>query len=102
MSSAAALATRPSEPTGIDAARAAQLRAANINPRTGLATGLALLGAVIAVVLWHLYRLRARTAVALREKNMEIRRAQDQLVESEKQHEAEKVRTRIARDIHRS
>ncbi|HNE79578.1 MAG TPA: ATP-binding protein [Flavobacteriales bacterium] len=68
--------------------------------RTGLATGLALLGAVIAVVLWHLYRLRARTAVALREKNMEIRRAQDQLVESEKQHEAEKVRTRIARDIH--
>ena len=37
MSSAASPATR-SNPTGIDEARAAQLRAANINPRTGLAT----------------------------------------------------------------
>ncbi|TKW73515.1 MAG: hypothetical protein DI543_26560, partial [Bradyrhizobium icense] len=37
MSSAASPATR-SPTTGIDEARAAQLRAANINPRTGLAT----------------------------------------------------------------
>src|SRR5262245_20578620 len=38
MSSAASPAVRPNQPTGIDEARAAQLRAANINPRTGLAT----------------------------------------------------------------
>src|ERR1700755_22591 len=38
MSSATSPAVRPSQPTGIDEARAAQLRAANINPRTGLAT----------------------------------------------------------------
>src|SRR5215475_4264293 len=38
MSSAASPAVRPSQPAGIDEARAAQLRAANINPRTGLAT----------------------------------------------------------------
>src|ERR1700755_391792 len=38
MSSATSPAVRPSQPTGIDEARAAQLRLANINPRTGLAT----------------------------------------------------------------
>src|SRR5215475_11106650 len=38
MSSAASPAVRPSQPTGIDEARAAQLRVANINPKTGLAT----------------------------------------------------------------
>src|SRR5882724_4934763 len=36
--SSGASATARSNPTGIDEARAAQLRAANINPRTGLAT----------------------------------------------------------------
>ena len=38
MSSAASPTTRSGQATGIDEARAAQLRAANINPRTGLAT----------------------------------------------------------------
>src|ERR1700741_3830181 len=38
MSSATSPAVRPSQPTGIDEARAAMLSAANINPRTGLAT----------------------------------------------------------------
>jgi len=38
MSSAASPAAKSSHPAGIDEARAAQLRAANINPRTGLAT----------------------------------------------------------------
>src|SRR5689334_25379409 len=37
MSSGASASARPN-PTGIDQARAAQLRAANINPSTGLAT----------------------------------------------------------------
>src|SRR5438045_7439862 len=37
MSSGASASARPN-PTGIDEARAAKLRAANINPRTGLAT----------------------------------------------------------------
>src|SRR5215471_15647620 len=37
MSSGASASARPNS-TGIDEARAAQLRAANINPRTGLAT----------------------------------------------------------------
>ena len=38
MTSGAPASTQSSRPTGIDEARAAQLRAANINPRTGLAT----------------------------------------------------------------
>ena len=38
MSSGASPAAKSGYPTGIDEARAAQLRAANINPRTGLAT----------------------------------------------------------------
>src|SRR5919204_6971160 len=38
MSSAASPSAQSKLPTGTDAARAAQLRAANINPRTGLAT----------------------------------------------------------------
>src|ERR1700748_2984216 len=38
MSPAAPPAAKSSHPAGIDEARAAKLRAANINPRTGLAT----------------------------------------------------------------
>src|SRR5437868_4708906 len=38
MSSGAAASARSNQPAGIGEARAAQLRAANINPRTGLAT----------------------------------------------------------------
>src|SRR5262245_66317214 len=38
MSSAASPSARSKLPTGIDEARAVRLRAANINPRTGLAT----------------------------------------------------------------
>ncbi|MBX2971492.1 MAG: sensor histidine kinase [Flavobacteriales bacterium] len=44
--------------------------------------------------------LLAWLLIATRRKNAQIIRAQQQVVEVEKQHEAEQVRTRIARDIH--
>jgi signal transduction histidine kinase len=65
--------------------------------------GAILIGAlalVLLIVLYGSFRTKSRAAEALRRKNEEIQRAQAQLIESEKQREAEQVRTRIARDIH--
>ncbi len=51
------------------------------------------LAVLLALVSYRSYRAKSLA-------NEEIRRAQTQLIESEKQREAEQVRTRIARDIH--
>jgi len=55
--------------------------------------GACALAIALALALWSRFRL-ARKA------NMAILAAQDKLVSSEKQREAEQVRTRIARDVH--
>lgn len=55
---------------------------------------------VIAVLGFGLYRNSARNALAMRAKNEELVRAQEQLIISEKEREASEVRTRIARDVH--
>lgn len=55
---------------------------------------------VVAAVLLYLVRRVRSGARSLREKNEELVRAQHQLVISERQREAEKVRTHIARDVH--
>lgn len=55
---------------------------------------------VIAALGLGLYRNSARSALAMRAKNEELVRAQEQLITSEKQREASEVRTRIARDVH--
>lgn len=55
--------------------------------------GACVLAIALALALWSRFRL-ARKA------NMAILAAQDKLVSSEKQREAEQVRTRIARDVH--
>ena len=65
--------------------------------------GILALGALalaLALVLWRSNRAKTRSADVLRVKNEEIQRAQAELITSEKQREAELVRTRIARDIH--
>jgi signal transduction histidine kinase len=51
------------------------------------------LGVLLALILFRSYRAKSKA-------NEAIRRAQTELVHSEKQREAELVRTRIARDIH--
>ena len=58
------------------------------------------LAALLALSGYRSARMKSRAAEALARKNEEIQRAQAQLIESEKQREAEQVRTRIARDIH--
>jgi signal transduction histidine kinase len=54
----------------------------------------------LAVSLLFLFYTSRKGARKLAAKNAEILKAQEQLVQSEKQREAEQVRTRIARDIH--
>lgn len=61
--------------------------------RSIIIIALAALLAIIALGIWSRSRLLART-------NATILAAQQQLVDSEKAHEADVVRTRIARDIH--
>ncbi|MCB9182396.1 MAG: ATP-binding protein [Flavobacteriales bacterium] len=55
---------------------------------------------IAALVLWWLYRRSARMTRSLHVANAELVRTQDKLVKAEREHEAETVRTRIARDIH--
>jgi len=55
---------------------------------------------LLGAILFASYRSVRKSALALRTKNDELMRMQDQLVTSEKKREAEVVRTRIARDIH--
>lgn len=76
----------------------AKLQAERVQKRNAL-IGAGLLGALL-VLISLLYRANRRTAKLLAAKNMEILAAQEQLVRSEKEREAEQVRTRIARDIH--
>jgi signal transduction histidine kinase len=61
--------------------------------------GAVVLGALAGSLLFLFYTSR-KSAKRLSAKNAEILLAQAQLVNSEKQREAEQVRTRIARDIH--
>ncbi len=58
------------------------------------------LAALLALVWYRSFKAKSRAADELRRKNEEIQRTQARLVASEKQREAEQVRTRIARDIH--
>jgi len=55
---------------------------------------------LLGAILFVSYRSVRKNALALRTKNDELTRMQDQLVTSEKKRAAEVVRTRIARDIH--
>ncbi len=64
------------------------------------AVALCVLALALAFVWFRSYRAKSAAARTLLQKNVEIQRAQDELVRSEKQREAEQVRTRIARDIH--
>ena len=61
--------------------------------------GAGLVSALLLVLLFF-YRASRRTARLLAAKNAEILSGQARLVVSEKEREAEQVRTRIARDIH--
>lgn len=64
------------------------------------AVAIGLLAVALAFVLYRSVKAKSRAADELRRKNEQIQRAQTRLVASEKQREAEQVRTRIARDIH--
>jgi signal transduction histidine kinase len=64
------------------------------------ALGMGILAVVLALMVYRSYRAKSATAEALARKNDQIQRAQAELIKSEKQREAEQVRTRIARDIH--
>lgn len=64
------------------------------------AVSIGALALLLAVVWYRSYKAKSRAAAELQRMNEEIRRAQAELVRSEKQREAELVRTRIARDIH--
>ncbi|MBK9761048.1 MAG: hypothetical protein IPO90_14015 [Flavobacteriales bacterium] len=55
---------------------------------------------LLLVLALLLFRSARHKAEVLATKNAEIIQAQTRLIESEKQREAEQVRTRIARDIH--
>lgn len=70
-----------------------------------ISTGLLFL--ILAVFIFHRYRERHRTSLMLADKNRTIEKAyidlkatQQDLVETEKQREAQSIRVRIARDIH--
>ncbi|HPF90415.1 MAG TPA: ATP-binding protein [Flavobacteriales bacterium] len=55
---------------------------------------------IAALVLWRLYHRSKRTSRSLHAANVELVRTQEKLVKAEREHEAETLRTRIARDIH--
>lgn len=76
----------------------ARLSAERVKRRNALIGGSLL--SVLLVVLAFFYHASRRSGRLLSEKNTEILRAQEQLVLSEKAREAERVRTRIASDIH--
>ncbi|HMW97980.1 MAG TPA: histidine kinase, partial [Flavobacteriales bacterium] len=77
-------------------------RAASIRERSQKRAAVAIgsLAFALAFVLYRSFRSKSRYADELHRKNEQIQLAQAQLVASEKQREAEQVRTRIARDIH--
>ncbi|HRH68329.1 MAG TPA: tetratricopeptide repeat protein [Flavobacteriales bacterium] len=68
--------------------------------RTRYAIALACGVFALAVLLFARFRASKRYSTTLEAKNQEILRAQQELMVSEKQREAEQVRTRIASDIH--
>lgn len=81
-----------------EALAAAELRKEQIGKWSAIVIGA--LAMLLAFVWYRSFRAKSRVAEELRRKNAEIERAQSALIVSEKQREAEQVRTRIARDIH--
>ncbi|MEZ4808059.1 MAG: histidine kinase [Flavobacteriales bacterium] len=55
---------------------------------------------IAALVLLELYHRSKRTSRSLHAANVELVRTREKLVKAEREHEAETLRTRIARDIH--